>query len=369
MIIHFLQDSIYSQACMKYINKKFDKKNHLFIILSTSKVAYISKDDNVKIYMVTSLFDSIKIVKKIYKLYIVDKVFIHRLSDIHLFPVLFCPKNIRKYWFLWGEELYSNIDWELYDSETLLFLKRKKSVLKFKKLIKNELRKYAVSKINYIGTNETEFNIIKKYFKTNAIRCEFRYPNPMDEYCSKEVGTSSLVAKNRNEKIILLGNSADPSNNHISILKKIANLPGNYKLLVPLSYGGSEEYINAVKEIGKNLLGSHFVPIIDFLEPTEWKNILSNVDVGIMNHWRQQAVGNIRSLLSDGKKVYLSEKNPLYAHYMNNDILIQSVEKCDFDVTIFDEYTNEQKERNKSAIEELYSQDKVFKFMENLFMV
>src|SRR5690606_10212357 len=47
----------------------------------------------------------------------------------------------------------------------------------------------------------------------------------------------------------------------------------------------------------------------------------------VMNHYRQQAIGNILAMLWMGAKVYLDEKNTFYHYLRRKQIHIFSVEK------------------------------------------
>ena len=367
MILHFLGDSTYSNKFVEYVNSNFSSQEHKFVFISSTELKYITQKDNVLIYKSNSIMNSIKIIKGLLKEYRPGKIFLHFLSDLNLFPILLASKRTLLYWIVWGGDVYSCIDWKLYDEETEKIIGYTYTKKNWKRKVLANLRKIAIKKLDYIGINETEFSIIKKYFKTEAKRVNFKYPNPTQ--ITIQHTQTIITDKNTTSKVILLGNSGDPTNNHISIIKKLINLNCDYKVIVPLSYGSNTEYIEAVKKSGTELLGEHFIPLMDFMSPYEYSKLLATVDVGIMNHYRQQAAGNLRVLLSQGKKVYLNESNPLYHYYTDEGMQLSKIEDCKFDNSLFDEYSDEVKDKNKKAIEELYSQDKVFRFMENLFMV
>lgn len=278
------------------------------------------------------------------------------------FSVL-AKNNYKKYWVVWGGDVYSYIDWKLYDNETVPYI----PYLEIKKNIKQKvleiLRNIAIKKLDYIAINETEFNIIKRFYKTKAQRVNFKYSNPMNE-----LDLDNPVKNKSDAKIILLGNSRDSSNNHLSIIKSLKNLNCNYKVLVPLSYGNNKEYIEAVRKTGSELLGEHFVSLMDFMNAEDYVKLLLTVDVAIMNHYRQQGAGNLRILLTYGKKVYLNENNPVYQYFTDEGMQLSKIEECKFDESIFDEYSDDIKEQNKKAIQELYSQDKVYNYMKELFV-
>ena len=126
---------------------------------------------------------------------------------------------------------------------------------------------------------------------------------------------------------ILLGNSASFTNNHIeafNFLKGI-NLEDR-KIIMPLSYG-DKVYGEKVDEIGKSIFGSKLESIFHFIPLSEFNELLSTCNVVIMNHYRQQAVGNIIATLWMGAKVYLNEKNTFYHYLKRIGVYVYSIEK------------------------------------------
>lgn len=114
---------------------------------------------------------------------------------------------------------------------------------------------------------------------------------------------------------ILLGNSSSSSNNHLeafNILKSF-NLDDK-NIIVPLSYG-DKRYGETITEIGKTLFGKNLQSLFDFMPLDKYTILLSSCNVVVMNHYRQQAVGNIIAMLWMGAKVYLDEQNTFY-HYL-----------------------------------------------------
>lgn len=114
---------------------------------------------------------------------------------------------------------------------------------------------------------------------------------------------------------ILLGNSASYTNNHLEAFNYLSqfSLKGR-KVIVPLSYGDSHYRKEIISE-GKRLLGEHFSPLVEFLPLHEYNDYLKRCNVIIMNHYRQQAVGNVLVTIWLGAKVFLDRRNSLF-HYL-----------------------------------------------------
>lgn len=111
---------------------------------------------------------------------------------------------------------------------------------------------------------------------------------------------------NEDSRNILLGNSSTPTNNHIEAIDRLAELDlKDRKVIVPLNYGDLK-YREIVLRYGQDKLGDRFKPLIDFIPFAEYCRLISSCDVVIMNHLRQQALGNIFLALESGAKVFLN---------------------------------------------------------------
>src|SRR5699024_3174975 len=128
-----------------------------------------------------------------------------------------------------------------------------------------------------------------------------------------------IIIEKNNDAIrqsnILLGNSASYSNNHLEVFDILKNLEiGERKIITPLSYG-DKEYADEISSIGHKIFPKNFSPLRQFLPLKEYQKITHRCGIVIMNHYRQQAVGNVLDMLYCGAKVYLSKQNTLY-HYL-----------------------------------------------------
>lgn len=114
---------------------------------------------------------------------------------------------------------------------------------------------------------------------------------------------------------ILLGNSAIPTNNHIEAMRVLSKLGMHgRRVVVPLSYGDMK-YQEKIIQAGEEILGESFIPLTNYLSLPEYNQTVSGCGNLVMNHIRQQAMGNISSALLRGGKVFLRPENPIYKHY------------------------------------------------------
>ena len=114
----------------------------------------------------------------------------------------------------------------------------------------------------------------------------------------------------------LVGNSATCTNRHIEVFEQLARfLDDGIEVYAPLSYG-SDEYRQTVLREGRRLFGDGFKPLLGFMEYSSYADFLGTVSVAVFNHTRQQGMGNIRTLLAQGAKVYLSEEGPMLEDFI-----------------------------------------------------
>jgi len=126
---------------------------------------------------------------------------------------------------------------------------------------------------------------------------------------------------------IWIGNSATPENNHADVLVALSKMDvGCRKLICPLSYGSSH-YAEQVIALGTSKFGNAFMPLRQYMPRQEYNALMLQTPIVIMNHWRQQALGNILTSLWLGAHVFLSCKNPLLAYLQKQGFIISIIEE------------------------------------------
>lgn len=133
------------------------------------------------------------------------------------------------------------------------------------------------------------------------------------------------------EKSIQVGHNAFPFNKHGEILTQLERFKNEkMKITLPLSYGNdygdtNSNYIANIEGLIKNLSMTNVCRILKTLMPkSKYFEFLAAVDVAILNADRQNALGNILPLLYMGKKIYLSERNPLYKFFRDEGFEIHN---------------------------------------------
>ena len=126
----------------------------------------------------------------------------------------------------------------------------------------------------------------------------------------------------------LLGNSATIENNHLDTFSLISKLDFDKELIFcPLSYGGPgfTNYARDITLAGKNIFGEKFIPLTEILSNDEYVEIIEKCGNVIMNHLRQQALGNIITSMWKGARVYFNELSPVYSYYKSLGLTVYTL--------------------------------------------
>ena len=240
------------------------------------------------------------------------------------------------YWIEWGADLYRSMlspkGYQLYADKDILW--KIDDRFKFKILFK--LNEYlagkksqfkmirAVKKVKYFVPDSMydEYPLLLKYFpQLNHLEYRDFFYYPIDEILGDKLINARVSGDN-----IIIGNSASISNNHLYVFEKLHTL-GNLdkNIIVPLSYGIKEKYVNMVNDAGETFWGKRYQPVRNFMSLEEYNNLLLSANIFIYGNWRQEAVGNILIALYLGGKVFLDEHNPLLNFYKSLGLSIWGI--------------------------------------------
>ena len=146
---------------------------------------------------------------------------------------------------------------------------------------------------------------VQPWFRARYLR--WNYGNAEDDLSLEGSGAAAPGAH------LLLGNSATPANNHLELFERIRRHGdlGDRQLVVPLSYGDAA-YRQHIVAAGERMFGRAFVPLLDFVDKDRYLQILDSCGFALMNHIRQQALGNLCMAALRGARLFLNRHNPAY---------------------------------------------------------
>jgi dTDP-N-acetylfucosamine:lipid II N-acetylfucosaminyltransferase len=291
-----------------------------------------SKKEGVEYYL-----NSAELISKMQtEQYAVRFVF-HGFFDPSVWPKLFfstLPK--RCVWVCWGHDIYQH------KVQNRGFKKHGMHVF-HALLARRFTHNYAL--------NSGDAELIKKLLWVNNVSV---LPYPL-------IGSNAVrePIKNLNQKVILVGNSASPNNEHIQALNWLKKFSDeNVRLVVPLNYAGSKDYVDLVIEHGYRLFGDKFFPITDMLEKSDYDQLLANIDIAVFAHNRQQGLYVVYSALKQGQKMYLRSDTSSFASLQMAGFNISASEKIiamsykDF-ISVNEKSTN----KNKDLLLSTYSEE------------
>lgn len=274
-----------------------------------------------------------------------EKIILHGLFSSHLLYVLALqPWLLKKcHWVIWGGDLY------VHQAEV--------KDLRWKK---NEFfRRLVIQRLGYLLTYiPGDVALARQWYGATGQYQEcLMYTSNIFKELVIPPKTGSVVN-------ILVGNSADPTNNHLEVFEKLAAFKSeNIMIYCPLSYGGVDGgYAKQTAEKGTAMFGDRFVALTNFMPFTKYLEFLGQIDIAIFAHKRQQGMGNTITLLGLGKKVYMRSDITPWPLFSSLGLVVFDVEKIDIS-SLSQNMTG----RNKTIISGYFSETKLIEQFSKIF--
>jgi dTDP-N-acetylfucosamine:lipid II N-acetylfucosaminyltransferase len=335
-ILHIASDEKFINAANYIFEKAFPECNHFIIPHSrfNRHLRYVTKKKNVEIvYFGGGLINTLTEQTKKY-----DCIILHGITDINSTVFLSSVNKDKFIGILWGAELYTDENFpersfkgdltaslKMPDPKFSISERFKESIRKIiypKNVTQKDASKLAASALSFFSVPYMEEFV---YFKERKLISEECRLIPFTYYPLEYIMQSNESTEiNGND--ILLGNSASLTNNHLEAFQRLKTLKiDSRKIVVPLSYGNSL-YADYIQAKGTELFNENFKPLRKFMALADYAKELSSCGIVIMNHFRQQAVGNIFMMIWYGSKVYLNESNTVFHYLQRIGIRVFSIE-------------------------------------------
>lgn len=313
-----------------FVDKNFGREGHHYVFITSEKYEYgLTKEHNVEfLHTDEDIFKALLSYMQKAK-----KIILHGLWRDKVDKLLVeNPELFKKcYWIMWGGEYYY-------------------------KELHSDNRKKVIEQVAYaIAYSCYDFYMVQDiYGAKGKFVGNFFYPS------SLHVNKKYKVKKKKYTNI-LLGNSSASTNNHLEALDVLEKYKKKkIKIYTVLSYGDFKYGMKVMKR-GYEYFGNNFKPILDFMEPSSYLKFISNMDIALFNHHRQQAFGNTIALLGMGKKVYLNPKSNLNNFF--SDMRIKVYDINSFNLKKIDKSIAK---KNKKIIKFNFSKSVLVKTLENL---
>ena len=306
-ILHIGNTDKFIPPFIELVKENFDFSQHEFLLTSGGMAEEELRNyPNVYLSKPGKLGTLKYLLKSLVQMHKADKVILHGLFNIRLVQMLFfTPWLLKKcYWAMWGGDLYA------------YKLGRDKKSWKRNEFFRRPVIKNMGNLLSYV---EGDVQLAREWYGAKGEYHEcIMYPSNMyKEYI--------VPSKQNNTINIQVGNSADPSNNHLEALEKLLPFKEqDIAIYVPLSYGDEEHAQKVIKQ-GKEWFGDKFKPLIEFMPFDEYLKLLGTIDIAIFNHKRQQAMGNTITLLGLGKTVYMRSDTTQWQFFKEKNIIVGDI--------------------------------------------
>lgn len=343
--VNIINDDKFTADYIDFVEDNLDMSEQVFFVFKTHDKFPIKERSNIFSYdkKKQNYFDYLVFIKNLIKHSVkAEKIIIHGLFKIKIAQILWVLRFLlpKCYWAVWGGDLYS----------------RDENLLTRRGRYKEFFRKKVIKDMGYIITSiRGDYENVVKWYGTKAPHLPyFMYPASLYH-------DIPIADKKDNKLNILVGNSADPTNNHEEAFAKIAPFVNeNVRIICPLNYG-SKKHANAMLELGTKMFGSSFEPILDYIKYDEYMSLLTTVDIAVFNHNRQQAMSTTRVLLGMGKAVYLRKETSSFEALSDVGAIVYDINEFNLVVSVSDG------EKNAHAIQQFYSKNSLIKNLQLIY--
>ena len=344
MILHIVNDEKFIDMAFRIFEEVHPHQNECIVLSSSNELTYIKSTPCTIVDI-----NQVDIKKLVHSFKKYDGIVLHGLDNLKLEILKYLPKDTITIWIGFGYDYYDLIvgkHTDLFDSKTKsLYSEQNNDIYTGQSMFRNDnfyfvrvlkklkckikgikTKKELINKVAFFAPvlNE-EYTMVEK-----SLRQKFK-PQFLDwNYGTLE---DDLIRGYQDVKIhsnnILVGNSASYENNHIEIFELLEKLNINdRKIISPLSYG-KKEYREEIKSAGEKIFQTKFVALTDFIPIDKYIEMISSCSVVIMNHIRQQALGNIVTMMYLGAVIILKEENPVYKFFKKEGVFIYSMDELE----------------------------------------
>ena len=309
-----------------FICEHFEHTEHEFLLWKNSDT--ISTDGlPSKARIRSENYIDVHVIKS-FKLY--EKILFHMmyLSVKQKLYLMLHPKLYKKIvWMPWGKDLYK---WRGYG---------------FGSTLKSKASKYITYLFNrniniFVGIFPPDIAFYKKEFKScaktfyaayNMVLTKLFNDNPelLEKMYEQNIKTESCD----NPINIMVGHNCSIDLKHIEMLDAIDKFKNRkIRIHLPLSY---DNKVNGdyIEKYAKQKFGEKVVCIREFIDTVTFFKFLQTIDIAIFHTDREQGLGNIKTLLMFGKKVYLSNGTVMYNYFTKTGATIYRFEDIEKGIT------------------------------------
>lgn len=347
-ILHIFPDSLFIDGYMSMLSG--DKKHKHYIILTdigSGINTNLNKNDMIIGKVSTfKLFDFIKL-KKYIKTIKYDEIIIHSCYlNFLLLSFVFDKKILKKSILsLWGGQ----------DCQKFK-VPKKKCFFYPMGLIYELLRKTIYKNVHSIvAFMDSDYNSVKNAYKLKCPRLYASYPF-IPNVENKDDGSKKTNHKDPiNIQVCHSGSIHANTLDTLDMLVKYKD--ENIRLYAILSYDDKNNCIEVEKK-GKELFGDKFIPITDYMTPSDYAEYISNLDIMISNAKIQQGLGNIHLGFASGVKLVFRDDGVLKENFENQGYIFNTFNELSNNKEIlFSKLSKTEKDNNYNKAIHIFNTD------------
>lgn len=369
-ILHLATDDKFLDHAFPVFDKVYPGANDVFVFTAKAPLKYVKlKPDHIEKKRNRFFDKKPKQSKDTYSKY--DLIVFHSLSSATYPELVNIPADTPTIWLGWGFDYY----YELL-TETPLYLEntrkiqnrlvsanpKRRAVAFIKKLMRlfwpSNSKIQAVEKITVFSPVLPE-----EYLMVKNSRTWRRFP----EFASWNYGTmeDNLIKGFEGESVsgnaILVGNSATYTGNHAEAFDLLHKLQVKERRVVaPLSYG-NPQLAKELTSLGQEYFSDNFEPLMVFMPVQDYVAIIKKCGYVIMNHVRQQAVGNIVIMLYLGARVFVRQENPVYDFFKSSGVVISTVQELEEHPELLNlPLTAEERASNRAIVSDYWGRERAY---------
>ncbi|QZE15033.1 TDP-N-acetylfucosamine:lipid II N-acetylfucosaminyltransferase [Halosquirtibacter laminarini] len=371
-ILHLAMDEKFIDASNWLFEQAFPEENDLIITVKNpnQSLKHVTLTKNTRIVSLRYLLKEILPLLPKY-----DCVILHSLPFQFAQIVLASP-NTCFVWAYFGFEVYRNQEMgllEKYGQKTQLLCKTTIQDkihqhirnlyyrLKYKLPSSDNAVRLAAKHIDFFATQiREEHEMLCNHHIIGETSRWMNFSYYPIEFILEKICNESIQGEN-----ILVGNSAFHSNNHLEVFDMLRNifLSADQQIIVPLSYG-DDHYASQIHKEGSTIFGDKFTPLLNFMPLAEYNQIVQQCGYVIMNHYRQQAMGNIIISLWLGAKLFLDTRNNIYHFFKRIGITLFEMKELKKESSLTTPLTKAQKEKNREILKQHLSTEQIIQSLQ-----
>lgn len=318
-ILHLASLDKFIPSFINIVSSNFAEEDHVFLTFGdlekyNYKQTAVAK--NYKTFKSPRLFFNLVLL-----MHSSDRIVLHGLfmQWLTILLILMPWLNKKCFWVIWGGDLYC----------------RQASVKNVRFRLMEFFRGILIPRLGgFITYVDGDYQKVKEWYgaKGKLLECIVYESNIFSGRRLSAVDFKDKNCKPSRKLNLLVGNSADPSNNHQQIFEKLKRLDVENcvsRIYCPLSYG-CVEHAERVKNLGESIFGDRFVPLMDFISLEKYNEILEEIDIAVFAHDRQQGMGNAINLLGRGKTVFMRPDTTSFDVFNKIGVTVFDVESLGF---------------------------------------